>query len=208
MFFSSVGIISDHVARRVHELDRQKVYNRVRKASEVYKRREAQLELARLADAETRKKASGLRKFEYKAGPGAGGSKTYMGDMTLGSQELDAQLKAAEDKKAELKSLNQGEMKALFASGQTQGLLQCQCGWVSRGKHSGAHKKSAHHLKWRWDSNDRAGIEVCGQAFPGRTCAKVLVSLGNSTTQHREKCKAKADKGGQADDADDADADE
>ena len=51
MFFSSVGIISDHVARRVHELDNQKVYNRVRKAREVYKRREAHLELKRQSDA-------------------------------------------------------------------------------------------------------------------------------------------------------------
>jgi len=51
MFFSSVSIISDHVARRVHELDNQKVYNRVRKAREVYKRREAHLELKRQSDA-------------------------------------------------------------------------------------------------------------------------------------------------------------
>ena len=67
MFFSSVGIISDHVARRVHELDNQKVHNRVRKDSEVYKRREAHLELERLADAEQRKKAAALKNFEYKA---------------------------------------------------------------------------------------------------------------------------------------------
>ena len=50
MFFSSVGIISDHVARRVQVLDRQKVANRVRKASEAYKRRESTLELSITAE--------------------------------------------------------------------------------------------------------------------------------------------------------------
>ena len=132
-----------------------------------------------------------------------------MGNMTMGAQELEDQLKAAEDKKAELKSLNQGNLRTLFASGQIQGLVQCACGWVSRGKHTGTHKKSAHHLKWRWDNNDTAGLEICGQAFTGRTCAKILVSVDKSTAQHREKCKAKAAGAGQEDDdGDAADAEE
>jgi hypothetical protein len=212
MFFSSVGIISDHVARRVQVLDRQKVANRVRKASEAYKRRESTLELQRLAEAEARKKASALKQYDYKGGvAGGGGSKTYMGAMEISAQDVEEKIKAAQDRKDELKSMSQSALKAAFASGdpvRMASLVQCACGWVSRGKHTAAHKKSVHHLKWRWTENDRAGLELCGQQLGGGSCQQVLITADRKTVEaHRAKCKAKAAKGG-AEDADEADVEE
>ena len=192
-------------------VDRQKVANRVRKASEAYKRRESTLELQRLAEAEARKKASALKQYDYKRGiAGGGGSKTYMGAMEISAQDVEEKIKAAQDRKDELKSMSQSALKAAFASGdpvRMASLVQCACGWVSRGKHTAAHKKSVHHLKWRWTENDRAGLELCGAAWCG-WCQQILITADRKTVEaHRTKCKAKAAKGG-AEDADEADVDE
>lgn len=176
MFFSACGIISDHIGRRVAELDALKVANRRRKQSEAYKRRTAALEYQQLGRAEKRKEASAMKQYEYKDGAvgGTGGAKMYMTEAAM-----DAAVQAAAEKKAEIKAMSQAQMRLAWDSGQRQGLDKCVCGWMSKGKPAKTHLVSAAHLNWRWEQGDRTGLELC------TVCKKqkVLVS-GSAAAKH------------------------
>ena len=180
MFASSVGISSDHLVQRVAQLDKIRIYHRRRKQSERYKRREAELAYQALADNQKRKDASALKSFHsYKY-------RKDKGVLTNAEIDVDDFVGQCEEKKKELKAMTQEQLQAVWTQGDCTGLKKCECGWISRGKHSSGHKTSVAHLTWRWNSNDRAGLFQCVVCeVSGKF--KVLVADSKDAKKHQAK---------------------
>lgn len=190
MFFSSFGIVSDHICARVAQLDKQKIANRVRKQTVKYKKRDAALAYKHLQDAETRKQATALKAYSYS-------ERKDKGMMVIGEADVAEHIEAAQERRRELKAMKGKEVAAAWASGDTVGLVRCECGWISKGKHSATHKTSVAHLNWRWTSNDREGLLLCA------TCTnngkhKVLVHGTKAASQHVVQCTEKHAQGSAA----------
>ena len=193
MFASSYGIPAEHIRLRVAQLDQIKVYNRKRKQSERYKRREAALAYKTLQGAEKRKQASENKAYLYKD--------------RKESTMLELLVEAAE-RKQEVKEMSQVQLRAAWQDGGDSriGMVQCACGWVSRKKHSSGHKFSVAHLTWRWNNNDRGGLMSCG-VCEAENKMKVLVvgSTRKDAAKHAAKHSAASGAAaGAAEDANDA----